>query len=78
MADALPQKLVQALLEQRTGMKARYTKETVAMSGEFLRLFLHEALERAELVRQQDPLRPAEIQPLHIEKILPQLLLDFL
>lgn len=45
------------------------------MSAEFLKLFLIEALHRAQMEAMMDD--AATVEPHHIEQILAQLLLDF-
>ena len=53
------------------------TKEIPEMLGEYATLFLVELLNRALLEKKADPLQPDEIQPSHIERVIPQMMMDF-
>lgn len=62
--------------EPAAGARARKIHaDAVKLSAEFLRLFVLEALHRAQMEAMVDD--SAEVQPRHLEQVLAQLLLDF-
>ncbi|KAL0589633.1 hypothetical protein ABG067_002182 [Albugo candida] len=54
---------------------SKIQQDTLRMSAEFLKLFLIEALHRAQMEAMMED--AATVEPHHIEQILAQLLLDF-
>ena len=58
-------------------LSVKMVKEMPDLTSKYSTLFIVEALNRAELERQADPRQPEEIQPYHIEKVLPKLMMDF-
>ncbi|KAJ5077667.1 centromere protein x [Anaeramoeba ignava] len=55
--------------------KTKISKDTLECVAEFLRLFVGEAIDRASAKAQIE--NSENIEPEHLEKIIPQLLLDF-
>ncbi|URE12847.1 hypothetical protein MUK42_22013 [Musa troglodytarum] len=61
-----------------TSKKSRPTTanpSALRVSCELLRLFVTEAIERAAIIAEAEGIN--KIEPTHLERILPQLLLDF-
>lgn len=69
---------VQALFEEARPACARHLKlgkDALKLKAELLRVFVDEAVSRSGQLARQEGF--SEINPEHIEKVLPQLLLDF-
>ena len=64
--------MIQAFSEK---MNVKMDADSTLMSGEYLRLFVAEAINRAK--QEAETAGDSTIEPHHIEMILPQLLLDF-
>ena len=60
---------------EKTSKKTKLQDQTLAVSGEFLRLFTQEAVRRAQAQAALEG--HAVVTPAHLQLILPQLLLDF-
>ena len=77
--EAFNANTVLALLDKRTqaatGEGVKLTKNAKIMASEFLSSFLSEALSRAAFKAEEEG--ADEVDVTHLEKILPQLLLDF-
>ena len=77
--EAFNANTVLALLDERTkaatGEGLQLTKNAKLMATEFLSAFLSEALSRAAFKAQEEGAE--EVDVTHLEKVLPQLLLDF-
>ena len=77
--EAFNPNTVLALLDKRTeaatGEGIKMTKNAKDMASEFLSAFLSEALSRAAFKADEEG--SDEVDVTHLEKILPQLLLDF-
>ncbi|EOY22303.1 Centromere protein X isoform 2, partial [Theobroma cacao] len=58
-----------------TSKKNRPTSNSLKLSSELLRIFITEAVQRAATIAEAEG--GTEIEATHVERILPQLLLDF-
>jgi len=68
-------KTIERLLKSSWQLNTKINADGVQLSGEFLRLFVVEAINRAAKVAEAEGAE--SIEPSHLEQILPQLLLDF-
>eukprot|EP00794_Sanderia_malayensis_P009882 gene9881-10892_t len=66
-------KLLQMHIKEDAKMKI--SDEGLKMMAEFLRLFVEEGISRSEIQANSEGVTKVDVE--HLEKILPQLLLDF-
>lgn len=68
-------KTIEQLLRAKWQENTKITGDGLKLTTEYFRLFIVEALQRAAHYAKEEGL--SQIEPEHIEKVLPQLLLDF-
>ncbi|XP_063817300.1 centromere protein X isoform X2 [Pseudophryne corroboree] len=70
------QEMISKLLHLHLGEdKAKISADAILLVAELLKVFVHEAAARAARQAQSEDVPVVDIE--HVEKILPQLLLDF-
>merc|ERR1712196_382067 len=74
-ADFDPHTLGKVLKKHFKGDTTKITPEALKLFAEYLRAFTGEALHRASMRAQQDG--TTVVDPEHLSKVIPQLLLDF-
>eukprot|EP00054_Salpingoeca_dolichothecata_P029728 m.235607 g.235607 ORF g.235607 m.235607 type:complete len:80 (-) comp26534_c2_seq11:173-412(-) len=67
--------LLQKILQNKTDFTAKPPRDAMVLLAEYVRLFVIEGGKRA--ISKAKAEQDSEVQAHHLEKILPQLLLDF-
>ena len=76
---------VKALLQRQIDPKVKLSNDSVLLAGEYLRLYVVEAVQRAESEARADidvdgsgeEQEVVIVEPRHLEKVLPKLMVDF-